>query len=203
PLERSDQPFAAPHWFKLEIRKRGNVVTVYYGGKPVINQAVSSVSGYVGVYSHYMTLCSELVIGDAYKYQARESTSLSLAGHTYTFGRVARTGATWNGSVFALSGTNEEVASRSTVLDGSIEAFSLGEATGLTIGFDAALTISSDPGVELVALCLCDSRGGGVIQFRSSLDLQELYNRLIFDHGFAGLALDGLGAEDAAIWGLV
>ena len=203
PLERSDQPFAAPHWFKLEIRKRGNVVTVYYGGKPVINQAVSSVSGYVGVYSHYMTLCSELVIGDAYKYQARESTSLSLAGHTYTFGRVARTGATWNGSVFALSGTNEEVASRSTVLDGSIEAFSLGEATGLTIGFDAALTISSDPGVELVALCLCDSRGGGVIQFRSSLDLQELYNRLVFDHSFAGLALDGLGAEDAAIWGLV
>ena len=203
PLERSDQPFTAPHWFKLEVRKRGNVVTVYYGGKPVINQAVSSVSGYVGVYSHYMTLCSELVIGDAYKYQARESTSLSLAGHTYTFGRVARTGATWNGSVFTLSGTNEEAASRSTVLNGKIEAFSLGTASGVVVGSDAALTVSTDPGAELVALCLCDSLGGGVVKFRSSLDLQEFYNREVFDHGFAGLALDGLGAEDNAVWGLV
>ncbi len=203
PLERSDQPFTAPHWFKLEVRKRGNVVTVYYGGKPVINQAVSSTSGYVGIYSMYLSMCSELVISDAYKYQAREAFSLSFAGHTYTFGRVARTGATWNGSAFTLSGTNEEAASRSTVLNGKIEAFSLGTATGVTIGSDAALTISPDPGAELDMLCLCDSRGGGVVQFRSSLDLQELYNRLVYDHGFAGLALDGLGTEDAAIWGLV
>ncbi len=203
PLERSDQPFTAPHWFKLEVRKRGNVVTVYYGGKPVINQAVSSTSGYVGIYSHYMTLCSELVIGDAYKYQAREKVDVTLAGHSYALGRAVRTGAAWNGSTFTLSGTHEEAASRSTVLDGSIEAFSLGTASGVTVGADAALSVSSDPGAELVALCLCDSRGGGIIQFRSSLDLQELYNREVFDHGFAGLALDGLGAEDAAIWGLV
>jgi hypothetical protein len=203
PLERSDQPFTAPHWFKLEVRKRGNVVTVYYGGKPVINQAISAVSGYVGVYSHYMTMCSELVIGDTYKYQAREKVDVTLAGHAYSFGRVARTGATWNGTTFTLSGTNEEAASRSAVLDGSTEAFSLGTASGVSIGSDVALTVSSDPGAELVALCLCDSRGGGVVQFRSSLDLQELYNRTVFDHGFAGLALDGLGAGDTAIWGLV
>ncbi len=203
PLERSDQPFTAPHWFKLEVRKRGNVVTVYYGGKPVINQAVSSVSGYVGVYSHYMTLCSELVIGDAYKYQARESTSLSLAGHTYTFGRVTRSGAAWNGSIFTLSGTNEEENSRATELDGSLEVFSLGEAESVAIGSDASLTVSSDPGAELDTLCLCDSIGGGVVKLRTSLDLQELYNRLVYDHGFAGLALDGLGAEDNAVWGLV
>ena len=203
PLERSDQPFTAPHWFRLEVRKRGNVVTVYYGGKPVINQAISSVSGFVGIYSTYLTMCSEFVIGDAYKYQARENHVVTLAGHTYTFGRVARTGATWDGSIFTLSGTREETSSRSVELAGELEAFSLGTATGVTIGSDAAITITSDPGAELETLCLCDSRGGGVVKFRSSPDLQELYNRTVYDHGFAGLALDGLGAEDNAIWGLV
>ena len=203
PLERSDQPFTAPHWFRLEVRKRGNVVTVYYGGKPVINQAISSTSGCVGIYSTYLTMCSELVIGDAYQYQAREAFSLSLAGHAYTFGRVARAGATWNGSVFTLTGTNEEAGSRSAVLNGKLEAFSLGEVDSVTIGSNASLTVTADPGAELDTLCLCDSRGGGVVKLRTSLDLQELYNRTVYDCGFTGLALDGLGAEDNAVWGLI
>lgn len=203
PLERSDQPFTAPHWFRLEIRKRGNVVTVYYGGKPVINQAISSTSGCVGIYSTYLTMCSELVIGDAYQYQAREKVDVTLAGNTYTFGRVARTGAIWNGSIFTLTGTNEEVGSRSTELDGSLESFSLGTASGVAMGSDTELTASTDPGAELDTLCLCDSRGGGVVKLRTSLDLQELYNRTVYDCGFAGLALDGLGAEDNDVWWMV
>ena len=179
------------------------MVTVYYGGKPVINQAISSTSGCVGIYSTYLTMCSELVIGDAYQYQAREAFSLSLAGHAYTFGRVARAGATWNGSVFTLTGTNEEAGSRSAVLNGKLEAFSLGEVDSVTIGSNASLTVTADPGAELDTLCLCDSRGGGVVKLRTSLDLQELYNRTVYDCGFTGLALDGLGAEDNAVWGLI
>ncbi len=204
PLERSDRPFAAPHWFRLEVRKRGNVVTVYYVGLPVITQNVSATSGYVGIYSEYLTLCSEFIIGDAYQYDAHESISLSLAGRLYSFGRVTRTGAAWSGSVFSLSGTNEETDSRSITLDGRVEAFSLGVINNLAVGADAALTVgSSDPDAELAAVCLSDSHGGGVIRFRTSLDLQELYNREVYEHGLAGLALDGLGAEDAAVWGLV
>ena len=179
------------------------MVTVYYGGKPVINQAISSTSGYVGIYSTYLTMCSELVIGDAYKYQARENQVFTLAGHTYSSGRVARTGATWNGSIFTLSGTNEEANSHFVELAGRLESFSLGTATGVTIGSAAALSISSDPGAELDTLCLCDSRSGGVVKLRTSLDLQELYNRTVYDHGFAGLALDGLGTEDNAVWGSI
>jgi len=204
PLERSDRPFQAPHWFRLEVRKRGNEVTVYYAGRPVITQSISVTSGYVGIYSDYTTMCSEFVIGDAYKYDAHESVSLSLAGKSYSFGRVVRTGATWSGSVFTLSGTNEEAASRSVVLDGRLEVFNLGAVNNLAVGADAALNNDSvDPGVELAAIYLSDARGGGVIRFRTSLDLQELYNREVYDRGLGGLALDGLGAEDPAIWGLV
>ena len=203
PLERTDDPYAAPHLFHLEVRKRGTTVTVYYGGRPVITQTVSATSGNVGIVSDYTVLISEFVIGDAYRYNAHECIRLDIAGQSFALGRVARTGAAWNGSVFTLGGLAEEPGSRSIALDGRLECLAAG-TVNVACGSDAPLAvITVDTGAELVMACLGDSRGCAYLAFRTSLDLQELYNHAVYDLGIGGLALDGLGTEDPSFWNLV
>ncbi len=203
PLERTDDPYAAPHLFHLEVRKRGTTVTVYYGGRPVITQTVSATSGNVGIVSDYTVLISEFVIGDAYRYNAHECIRLDIAGQSFALGRVARTGAAWNGTVFTLGGLAEEPNSRSVALDGRLECLTAGTAN-VACGSDAPLAvITVDTGAELVMACLGDSRGCAYLAFRTSLDLQELYNHAVYDLGIGGLALDCLGTEDPSFWNLV
>jgi len=203
PLERTDDPYAAPHLFNLEIRKRGSNVTVYYGGRPVITQTVSATSGNVGIVSDYTVLISEFVIGDACRYDAHECIRLDLSGQSYLLGRVSRTGAVWNGSVLTLSGLAEESDSRSVALEGRLECLTAG-AVNAACGSDTPFTVTTvDSGAELVTACLGDSRGCAYLAFRTSLDLQELYNHAVYDLGIGGLALDGLGTEDPSFWNLV
>ena len=204
PLERTDDPYAAPHLFTLEMRKRGTNVTVYYGGRPVITQTVSATFGNVVIVSDYTVLISEFVIGDAYRYDAHECIRLDLSGQSYLLGRVTRAGAAWNGSVFTLSGLGEEPDSRSIALAGNLECLSQGTVEGIVCGSDAPLTVTTvDSGTELVMACLGDSRGCAYLVFRTSLDMQELYNHSVYRLGIGGLALDGLGAEDPSFWNLV
>ncbi|HMM01127.1 MAG TPA: hypothetical protein PKC96_07390 [Bacilli bacterium] len=204
PLERTDDPYTAPHLFILELRKRGTTVTVYYGGRPVITQTVSATSGNVGIVSDYTVLVSEFVIGDAYRYDAHECIRMDLSGQSYLLGRVNRTGAAWNGSVFTLSSLSEEPDSRSVVLEGQLECLSQGTVEGIVCGSNAPLTVTPvDTGAELVMACLGDSRGCAYLVFRTSLDLQELYNHVVYGLGIGGLALDGLGSEDPSFWNLV
>ena len=203
PLERTDDPYLHPHLFHLEVRKRGTTVTVYYGGRPVITQTVSATSGNVGIVSDYTALISEFVIGDAYLYNAHECIRLDIAGQSFALGRVARTGAAWNGTVFTLGGLAEEPNSRSVALDGRLECLTAGTAN-VACGSDAPLAvITVDTGAELVMACLGDSRGCAYLAFRTSLDLQELYNHAVYDLGIGGLALDCLGTEDPSFWNLV
>ena len=203
PLERTDSPYTHPHLFHLEVRKRGTTVTVYYGGRPVITQTVSATSGNVGIVSDYTVLISEFVIGDAYRYDAHECIRLDIAGQSFALGRVARTGAAWNGSVFTLGGLAEEPNSRSVALDGRLECLTAG-TVNVACGSDIPFTVTPvDTGMELVMACLGDSRGCAYLAFRTSLDLQELYNHAVYDLGIGGLALDGLGTEDASFWNLV
>ena len=204
PLDRTDSPYLHPHLFHLEMRKRGTTVTVYYGGQPVITQTVSATSGNVGIVSDYTVLISEFAIGDAYRYDAHECVQLELAGQSFVLGRVSRTGVTWNDSVFTLSGLNEEPDSRSVALEGRLECLVAGTVAGISCGSDVPLAVTLvDSGVELVMACLGDSRGCAYLLFRTSLDLQELYNHAVYDLGVSGLALDGLGSEDSSFWNLV
>ena len=204
PLDRTDSPYLHPHLFHLEMRKRGTTVTVYYGGQPVITQTVSATSGNVGIISDYTVLISEFAIGDAYRYDAHECVRLELAGQSFVLGRVSRTGATWNGSVFTLSGLAEELDSRSVALEGRLEYLAAGTVEGISCGSDVPLSVTTvDSGVELIMACLGDSRGCAYLLFRTSLELQELYNHAVYDLGVGGLALDGLGSEDPSFWNLV
>ena len=197
PLDRTDSPYLHPHLFHLEMRKRGTTVTVYYGDQPVITQTIIATSGNVGIVSDYTVLISEFVIGDAYRYDAHECVRLELAGQSFVLGRVARTGATWNDSVFTLSGLAEEPDSRSVALEGRLECLATGTVEGISCGSDVPLSVTTvDSGVELIMACLGDSRGCAYLRFRTSLDLQELYNHVVYDLGIGGLALDGLGSED-------
>ena len=149
-------------------------------------------------------LISEFVIGDAYRYDAHECIRMDLSGQSYLLGRVSRTGAAWNGSVFTLSSLSEEPDSRSVALEGQLECLSQGTVEGIVCGSDALLTVTTvDSGAELVMACLGDSRGCAYLAFHTSLDLQELYNHAVYDLGIGGLALDGLGAEDPSFWNLV
>ena len=203
PLERTDSPYTHPHLFHLEVRKRGTTVTVYYGGRPVITQTVSATSGNVGIVSDYTVLISDFVIGDAYRYDARECVRLDIAGQSFSLGRVARTGAAWNGTVFTLGELAEEPNSRAVALDGRLECLTAG-TVNVACGSDIPFTVTPvDTGMELVMACLGDSRGCAYLAFRTSLDLQELYNHAVYDLGIGGLALDGLGTEDASFWNLV
>jgi len=203
PLERTDSPYTHPHLFHLEVRKRGTTVTVYYGGRPVITQTVSATSGNVGIVSDYTVLISDFVIGDAYQYNAHECVRLDLGGLSYLLGRVARTGVAWNGTVFTLSGLAEEPDSRSVVLDGRLEFLTAG-TVNVACGSDIPFTVTPvDTGMELAMACLGDSRGCAYLAFRTSLDLQELYNHAVYDLGVGGLAMDGLGTEDPSFWNLV
>ena len=203
PLERTDSPYLHPHLFHLEMRKRGTTVTVYYGSQPVITQTVFATSGNIGIVSDYTVLISEFVIGDACRYDAHECIRLDLGGQSYLLGRVARTGAVWNGSVFTLTGLSEEPDSRSVALEGRLECLTAG-AVSAACGSDAALAfIPVDSGVEPAMACLGDSRGCAYLTFRTSLDLQELYNHAVYGLGIGGLALDGLGSEDPSFWDLV
>ncbi len=203
PLERTDSPYTHPHLFHLEVRKRGTTVTVYYGGRPVITQTVSATSGNVGIVSDYTVLISDFVIGDAYQYNAHECIRLDIAGQSFSLGRVARTGAAWNSSVFTLSGLAEEPNSRSVVLDGRLECLTAG-TVNVACGSDIPFTVTPvDTGMELAMACLGDSRGCAYLAFRTSLDLQELYNHAVYDLGVGGLAMDGLGTEDPSFWNLV
>ena len=204
PLDRTDSPYLHPHLFHLEMRKRGTTVTVYYGGQPVITQTVSTTSGNVGIISDYTILISKFAIGDAYRYDAHECVQLELAGQSFVLGRVGRTGATWNGSVLTLSGLAEEPDSRSVALEGRLECLTAGTVEGITCGADVPLAVAPvDSGMELVMACLGDSRGCAYLPFRTSLDLQELYNHAVYDLGVGGLALDGLGSEDSSFWNRV
>ena len=204
PLDRTDSPYLHPHLFHLEMRKRGTTVTVYYGGQPVITQTIIATSGNVGIVSDYTVLISEFMIGDAYRYDAHECVRLELAGQSFVLGRVSRAGATWNGSILTLSGLNEEPDSRSVALKGRTECLAAGTVEGISCGSDVSLAVTLvDSGVELVMACLGDSRGCAYLLFRTSLDLQELYNHAVYDLGVCGLALDGLGSEDPSFWNLV
>ena len=204
PLDRTDSPYLHPYLFHLEMRKRGTTVTVYYGGQPVLTQTVSATTGNVGIVSDYTVLISEFVIGDAYQYDAHECVRLELAGQSFVLGKVSRIGATWNGSVFTLSGLSEEPDSRSVALEGRLECLAAGTVEGIPCGSDVPLAVTLvDSGAELVMACLGDSRGCAYLSFRTSLDLQELYNHAVYDLGVGGLALDGLGSEDPSFWNRV
>ena len=75
---------------------------------------------------------------------------------------------------------------------------------GISCSSDVPLAVTLvDSGAELVMACLGDSRGCAYLPFRTSLDLQELYNHVVYDLGVGGLAMDGLGTEDPSFWNLV
>lgn len=194
-----------PTLYTIEMRKRGNRVRVYSGASYTLRftATVSDTSGYAGIQADNAIVCDLLRAGDAWAYEPYESFLVEYPdGVTKTFGRIARSGVTWDGEfqVFTVNSDVEETATRSEDISLDYDFFH-SHTMSLACGNDYEVRIiPQDINVWTARLFLGDADGFSILYYQDVDSLVYWANEAAYRWKLRGIAIWSLGQEDMRLW---
>lgn len=194
-----------PTVYTIEMRKRGNRVRVYSGSSYALRftATVSSTNGHAGIRADKEIVCDLLRAGDAWAYEPYECFDVvSPDGQTTSFGRIARSGVTWDEEfqVFTLNSDVEETATRSEDISLDYDFFH-SHILALTCGQDyTARIVPRDINIWTARLFLGDADGFSILYYQDVDSLVYWANEAAYRWGLRGIAIWSLGQEDMRLW---
>lgn len=196
---------ANPNMYTIEMRKRGNKVRVYSGAASTLRFTVNVIggSGYAGYCSDNRTVCELLRLGDAWVYEPYERFDVELPDGTITsFGRLARTGVTWDDEfqVFSVNSDVEESITRSEDISMDYDFFH-SQLLALSCGNDYEVKIiPKDINIWISRLFLGDADGFSILYYQDVDSLVYWANEAAYRWKLRGIAIWSLGQEDMRLW---
>ncbi len=195
-----------PNMYTIEMRIRGNKVRVYSGASYTL-RFTATVSGFSGGYAGYRsdntTICELLRLGDAWTYEPYERFDVEMPdGTSASFGRIARTGCTWDEEfqVFTLTSDVEETATRSEDISLDYEFFH-SNLLQLSCGNDyTAKVIPRDINIWISRLFLGDADGFSILYYQDVDSLVYWANQAAYRWKLRGMCMWSLGQEDMRLW---
>ncbi len=195
-----------PRMYTIEMRIRGNSVRVYSGASNVLRftATLSGFSGgYAGVRSDGRILCELLRLGDAWTYEPYERFDVTFPdGTTTEYGRLARTGVTWDSEfqVFTVNNDVEEASTRNQDISMDYDFFHSG-LLPLACGNDYSVKIvPKDINVWISRLFLGDADGFSILYYQDVDSLVYWANEAAYRWKLRGIAIWSLGQEDMRLW---
>lgn len=194
-----------PLVYTIEMRKRGNRVRVYSGASYTLRftATVSATSGYAGIQADQDIVCDLLRAGDAWAYEPYESFLVEYPdGVRQTFGRIARSGVTWDEEfqVFSVNSDVEETATRSEDISLDYDFFH-SHIMALACGGDYPVRIiPQDINVWTARLFLGDADGFSILYYQDVDSLVYWANEAAYRWKLRGIAIWSLGQEDMRLW---
>ncbi|CDG36229.1 putative glycosyl hydrolase [Acetivibrio thermocellus BC1] len=196
---------ANPNMYTIEMRKRGNKVRVYSGAASTLRFTVNvnGGSGYAGYCSDNRTVCELLRLGDAWVYEPYERFDVELPdGNITSFGRLARTGVTWDDEfqVFSVNSDVEESATRNEDISMDYDFFH-SQLLALSCGNDYEVKIiPKDINIWISRLFLGDADGFSILYYQDVDSLVYWANEAAYRWRLRGIAIWSLGQEDMRLW---
>jgi spore germination protein YaaH len=194
-----------PSMYTIEMRKRGNRVRVYSGSSNILRftATISATSGFAGIRSDGPIKCQLLRLGDAWTYEPYERFDVEYPdGSGASFGRIARSGVTWDEEfqVFTVTSDVDESATRSEDISLDYEFFH-SKLLPLQCGHDYRVKIRPrDINVWTVRLLLGDADGFSILYYSDADSLIYWANEAAYRWKLRGFALWSLGQEDMRLW---
>lgn len=194
-----------PGMYTIEMRKRGNTVRVYSGASYTLRftATISPTGGYAGYRSDNRTVCELLRLGDAWTYEPYEAFDVHMPdGTTKGFGRISRTGVTWDEEfqVFSVNSDVEESSTRSESISMDYDFFH-SDLLQITCGGDyAAKVVPKDINVWISRLFLGDADGFSILYYQDVDSLVYWANEAAYRWKLRGIAIWSLGQEDMRLW---
>jgi len=196
---------SSPSMYTIEMRKRGNTVRVYSGASYTLRftATVSPTGGYAGYCSDNRTVCELLRLGDAWTYEPYEAFDVHMPdGTTKGFGRISRTGVTWDEEfqVFSVNSDVEESSTRSESISMDYDFFH-SDLLQIACGGDyAAKVVPKDINVWISRLFLGDADGFSILYYQDVDSLVYWANEAAYRWKLRGIAIWSLGQEDMRLW---
>lgn len=179
---------------------------VYSGASNVLRftATLSGFSGgYAGVRSDGRILCELLRLGDAWTYEPYERFDVTFPdGTTTEYGRLARTGVTWDSEfqVFTVNNDVEEASTRNQDISMDYDFFHSG-LLPLACGNDYSVKIvPKDINVWISRLFLGDADGFSILYYQDVDSLVYWANEAAYRWKLRGIAIWSLGQEDMRLW---
>lgn len=195
-----------PRMYTIEMRIRGNSVRVYSGASNVLRFTATLsgfLGGYAGVRSDGRILCELLRLGDAWTYEPYERFDVTFPdGTTTEYGRLARTGVTWDSEfqVFTVNNDVEEASTRNQDISMDYDFFHSG-LLPLVCGNDYSVKIvPKDINVWISRLFLGDADGFSILYYQDVDSLVYWANEAAYRWKLRGIAIWSLGQEDMRLW---
>lgn len=191
--------------YQIALRQRGSSVKVYSGYADTLrfSVTVTSQTGKIGIRSDD-TIQSDLIrIGDAWWYEPYEAIALQKPnGEVQEFGRLSRTGVTWNTSfqMFRVNSDIEEPDTRTESINKEWDYLHSDEFS-LTMGSEYTIKIiGRDLSVWTSMIYLGDADGFSILYYEDVDHYVHFANRAAYDWSLAGTAIWALGQEDPILW---
>lgn len=193
----------------LALRVREGSARVYFSNAetsiPLVLQTTATPpGGATGFSASAETWVDHTYLGDGWWFMPREAIQVEVAGQTKVFGRVERTGVTWNlVNQFRPDTDVEESETRTT-------GYSLDWV--FVHWVDVPVTPGQLTQVKIVPLdhdvwigrqLLVDRDGASVVYFTDATTVTHWLSRAKLEWGLQGLAMWSLGQEDVRVWDAV
>lgn len=169
-------------------------------------------SGACGIYANNVKLwCSHLGIATVDRWEPMEKFEITVDGQTQEFGRIARTGYSYDEFGYLIySGLNEVTTRDATQTPFEEDATSVSLDYEVTVLDWAAWSGAKevkiklrDAGVWFGEMLIGDKEGMSVIWAGDAWSFLEVMNRAVDDYGAKGIGLWAMGQEDPKVWELV
>lgn len=164
---------------------------------------MSATTGYAGIQADRAIVCDLLRAGDAWAYEPYECFDVAYPdGRTASFGRIARSGVTWDSEfqVFSVNSDVEESATRSEEISLDYDFFH-SHLLSLSCGQDyTAKIVPRDINVWISRLFLGDADGFSILYYQDVDSLVYWANEAAYRWKLRGIAIWSLGQEDMRLW---
>lgn len=196
----------APNLYTIEMRIRNNSVRVYSGAANTFRFKVDIndfSGGSAGIRSDNRMISDLLRLGDAWTYEPYESVDITFPnGNTVEFGRIPRTGVTWDNEfqVFKVNNDVEEISTRNDDISMDYDFFHSQELP-LIAGNDYTVKIKpKDINLWISRLFLGDADGFSILYYQDVDSLVYWANEAAYRWKLRGIAIWSLGQEDMRVW---
>ena len=161
----------------------------------------AAITGTVGAWASGSAWFDHLRVGDGWWYQPQEAVRVEMGAWSWTVGRIARQGVTWDtAGRFRPVRDVEETSTRTRDISLDWDYDHVRDLP-LAPGQSREVTIRPlDPGVWVGRVLIGDRNGFGILHYSDAPYLRWLADRARHTYDLAGIAIWSLGQEDSRLW---
>jgi spore germination protein YaaH len=194
-------------FYTVALRKSGGTIKAYTGPNDTLRftaQASGAGSGLVSVVANGRALFDLVRVGDGRVYEPSEAFDIVMPdGSRQSFGRIPRTGVTWDAEFAVFSIDDPSVDERATRSEGISTDYDFWHSGVLQLDCPGDHTFTLEPqdiNIWNSRLFLGDSDGFCLVWYSDPESIIYWANRAAYDYRLAGFALWSLGQEPLHLW---